>query len=148
VPDGTDATIELPCEAAFAWTLLADPRLSVEWVAGVAEAEVVAHDPDGRALRVRFTGMPSVGSTSYELEYRYDEAERTMRWSTVEGERPIEGSARIEPIDAARSRLHYALHARTPGTMPRWARDTLADDTAARVVGAFARFVERRARVR
>lgn len=138
------ATIELACDAAFAWSLLADPRLAGEWVTGVAEAEVVAQTGDGRALRVRFTGMPSVGSASYEVEYRYDEAERTLTWHTVEGDRPIEGHARIEVIDAARCRLHYVLRVRTPGSLPRWARDSLADDTPARAVGAFQRFVERR----
>ena len=143
MPDA-DATIDLACEATYAWTLLADPRLAVEWVTGVAEAEVLASNGDGRALRVRFIGMPSVGSATYELEYRYDEDARTLRWTTVEGDRPIEGEARIEEIDAARCRLHYALRARTPGHLPRWARDSLADDTPARVVGAFQRFVERR----
>ncbi len=141
---GDQATIEIACDAAFAWTLLADPRLAGEWVTGVAEAEVVTHDGDGRALRVRFTGMPSVGSTTYEVEYRYDESARTLRWHTVDGERPIEGSARIEPLPSGHCQLHYEFRARTPGSLPRWARDTLADDTPTRVVAAFQRFVERR----
>lgn len=147
MPDG-DATSEVACDAAFAWGLLADPRLAVEWVTGVAEAEVVTTDGDGRAVRVRFTGMPSVGSTTYEVAYRYDEAERTLRWTTIEGDRPMEGSARIDAIDDARCKITYALRAQTPGNLPRWARDSLADDTPARVVAAFQRFAERRARVR
>lgn len=144
---GDLATIEIACSAAFAWTLLADPRLAGEWVTGVAEAEVLELH-DGRALRVRFTGMPSVGSMTYEVEYRYEEAERTLRWHTVDGERPIEGHARIEELAADRCRLHYELRARIPGSLPRWARDSLADDTPARVVAAFQRFVERRSSVR
>jgi hypothetical protein len=112
----------------------------------VADAEVVEVDDAGRPRRVWFTGMPSTGSLTYELAYDYDDAAMRMRWSTVTGsERQIAGEAQLIPLDGGGCRLEYALKARTSGALPRWARESLADDTPERVVQAFRRFVERRA---
>lgn len=145
MPDGV-ATIDVACEASFAWTLLADPRLASEWVLGVADAVLLASDDEGRPTRVRFTGMPSAASLEYEMAYAYDAAERRLRWHTVgDTERPLEGEAWIEALGPASCRLHYQMVARASRSLPTWARDTLADDTPAKVVAAFKRFVERRA---
>jgi hypothetical protein len=145
VPDGV-ATIDVACEAGFAWTLLADPRLASEWVLGVADAVLLASDDDGRPTRVRFTGMPSAASLEYEMAYDYDAAERRLRWHTVgDTERPLEGEAWIEAVGSGACRLHYQMAARASRSLPTWARDTLADDTPTKVVAAFKRFAERRA---
>lgn len=141
----SEATIELACDAAFAWTLLAEPRLAAEWVIGVADAEVLEVDAAGRAGRVRFTGMPSAASLDYVMAYSYDEADRRLRWHTVgETDRALDGEAWIESLGPAACRLHYALNAQVSRALPAWARDTLADDTPAKVVRAFQRFAERR----
>ena len=142
------ATVELTCAAEVAWALLADPALAPEWVAGVADAEVLARDAAGRAVRVRFTGMPSSGSMVYEVGYEYVEP-MTVRWSTVgEVERRMVGEASVEALSPARCRVHYRLGTESGRRVPGWARDALAGDTSARAVDAFRRFVERRAAAR
>lgn len=141
-----DATIDVACEADFAWSLLADPRLASEWVLGVADAVILATDGEGRATRARFTGMPSAASLEYEMAYEYDAAARRLRWHTVgDTDRALDGEAWIEALGPASCRLHYRLAAKPSRALPAWARDTLADDTPAKVVAAFRRFVERRA---
>jgi hypothetical protein len=140
------ASIEIACDAGFAWTLLADPRLAPEWVTSVADAEALELLPDGRARRVRFVGMPSVASIVYVIEYGYDDASRTMTWSTVgEADRRLDGEARIEDLGPGRCRLHYQLKTAAARGLPAWAHDSFAGDTPERVVGAFQRFVARRA---
>lgn len=146
MPAEATATIDIACDAAFCWTLLADPRLASEWVLGVADAEIVELDAAGRPGQVRFTGMPSAASLDYVVAYTYDEAARRLRWRTVgEAERTVDGEAWLEPLGAATCRLHYVLTTRAAKSLPTWARDTLADDTPAKVVKAFQRFAERRA---
>jgi hypothetical protein len=146
VPDPGEASIDVACDASLAWQLLADPRLASEWVLGVADAEVLEVDERGRAHRVKFTGMPSAASLEYTMGYTYDENARRLQWSTVgDTERSLDGEAWIEELGGGRCRLHYALTARASRSLPSWARDTLADDTPAKVVKAFQRFAERRA---
>lgn len=145
MPDPAAATADIACDAALAWTLLADPRLASEWVLGIADAEVLELDERGRPARVRFTGMPSAASLEYTMAYRYDEDGRRLSWGTVgDTDRSIDGEAWIEALGAATCRLHYTLTARASNALPFWARDTLADDTPAKVVKAFQRFAERR----
>jgi carbon monoxide dehydrogenase subunit G len=140
------ATIEIGADAAFCWTLLADPRLVPDWIPAVAQVEVLEHDAGGRAVRVQYVGMPSTGSIDYQLSYRYDEAARRMTWTPAGvAERELDGAAWIEALAGGRCRLHYELVTRTGRGLPQWARDTLADDTADKVVRAFQRFAERRA---
>ncbi len=140
------ATIEIGADVGFCWGLLADPRLVPDWIAAVAQVDVLDSNAAGRAVRVRFVGMPSTGSMDYQLTYHYDEPARRMSWTTAgEAERELDGEAWLEALDGGRCRLHYTLAAKAGRSLPQWARDTLADDTAERVVRAFQRFVERRA---
>jgi hypothetical protein len=140
-----EAIIDLDCDAAFAWTLLGDPRLVPEWIAGVADAEVVATGADGRPSEVRFAGMPSTASVGYQLAYTYDDAARRLVWRTVGGdERRVEGSAWLEPLEGGGCRFHYALATWNADSLPYWAHDSLAGDTPERVVASFARFIARR----
>lgn len=144
------ATIEIGADVGLCWTLLADPRLVPEWVLAVAQVDVLERDAAGRAVRVSFVGMPSTGSLEYQLDYRYDESERRISWTTAgalerEPERQIIGEARLEDLGDGRCRLHYALAAKAGRSLPAWARDTLADDNAEKVARAFQRFAERRA---
>jgi hypothetical protein len=144
------ATIEIGADVGLCWTLLADPRLVPEWVPAVAQVDVLERDAHDRAVRVSFVGMPSSGSLEYELDYRYDEGERRVSWTTAgalerEPERQIIGEARLEDLGGGRCRLHNALAAKTGRGQPSWARDTLADDNAEKVARAFQRFAEGRA---
>ncbi len=137
------ASVDLACSAAHAWSLLADVRRVPEWVPGVADASVLETDAAGRAVRVRFVGMPAAGSLVYVLRYRYDDAARTLRWLTDVGdERSIEGEARISERPGGGSRLDYLLSSWSARSLPTWAQATLADDTPERAVHAFKRWAE------
>ncbi|HTM21832.1 MAG TPA: SRPBCC family protein, partial [Kofleriaceae bacterium] len=85
------------CSPERAWALLADVGRVPEWVPGVADAQVLDRDPAGRALRVRFVGMPAAGSLEWVLRYGYDDHARCLRWQSDDdddGERSLEGEAR------------------------------------------------------
>ncbi len=140
-----EATIEIGADAAFCWSLLADPRLVPEWIAAVAQVDVLERDAAGHAVLARYVGMPSTGSLEYDMRYRYDEGERRVAWTTAgAADRELDGAAWIEDLGGGRCRLHYTLTARTGRGLPQWAKDTLADDTAEKVVRAFQRFAERK----
>jgi uncharacterized membrane protein len=141
------ATIEIGANVDLCWQLLTDPRLVPEWVPAVAQVDVIERDAAGFTTLARYVGMPSTGSLEYEMAYTYDAAARRVAWSTAAGaaERELSGEARLEDLGDGRCRLHYTLASRAGRTLPQWARDTLADDTADKVVRAFQRFVERRA---
>lgn len=145
-PAVLEASIEVGCDAARAWTLLADIAQTPTWVPGIAEARVL----EGEATRpqvVEFVSMPSTGSLEYRLRYSYDEATRTLRWSAVGvDQRGLEGEGQIEPISDRRCRLRYQLRTWAGRSVPRWAQAALADDTAQRTVEAFRRWAEAAAR--
>jgi len=145
-----ETTIEIDGSAAACWTLLADPLLVPEWVAGVAEAIVLDHDDAGRPSKVRFVGMPSTASIDYVLAYRYEPEARRISWETVDGgdDRRLDGDAWLVELGPDRCRFHYRLRSWTADSLPRWARDTLADDTPDRVVRAFQRLADRRGAAR
>lgn len=143
VPSVPEASIELDCPAAAAWERLADIEQVPSWVPGVAEATVL--ERDGRARVVQFVTMPSTGSLVYRLRYGYDEAERTLRWSPEDGQdRRLDGVARIVDLGGGRCRLDYRQESWAGRAVPRWAQAALADDTAARTVEAFRRWIESR----
>ncbi|HVV85980.1 MAG TPA: SRPBCC family protein [Kofleriaceae bacterium] len=142
-----DASIDVECPAARAWELLTDLERVPAWVPGVAEVELLERGPDGRARLVQFVTMPSTGSLVYRVRYQHDEAERTQRWSSVEGdERGLDGAARILDLGDGRCRLHYQLSSWAGRAVPRWAQAALATDTPQRTVDAFKRWAEARPR--
>lgn len=137
----SEASIDVACSAAHAWALLTDIERVPAWVPGVAEVDIL--ERDGHARLVQFVTMPSTGSLVYRLRYQHDEAERTQRWSSVQGdERGLDGSARIVDLGDGRCRLHYQLSAWAGRAVPRWAQAALADDTPQRTVEAFRRWAE------
>lgn len=138
-----EASIEVDCPADRAWALLADIEQVPAWVPGVAEATVV--EREARARVVQFVTMPSTGSLVYRLRYTYDDGERTLRWSPEDGQdRRLDGVARIVDLGGGRCRLDYRQDSSAGRAVPRWAHAALADDTAARTVEAFRRWVEAR----
>lgn len=140
------AEIEIAADVELCWRLLADPRLVPEWIPAVAQVDVIERDGGGYATRARYVGMPSTGSLEYEMAYVYDAAARRVSWNTAgAAERELSGEARLEDLGGGRCRLHYTLASRAGRTLPQWARDTLADDTAEKVVRSFQRFAEKRA---
>lgn len=136
-----DASIEVACSAAHAWELLTDIERIPAWVPGVAEVAVLERDRYARV--VQFVTMPATGSLVYRLRYQHDDAVRTQRWSSVEGnDRGLDGQARVVDLGDGRCRLHYQLSSWAGRAVPRWAQAALADDTAQRTVEAFRRWAE------
>lgn len=137
-----EATIDVRCDAARAWELLADVGQTPAWVPGIAEARVLAGAPR-RPTTVGFVSMPSTGSLEYQLHYRYDEATRTLSWSASGDEaRGLEGEAQITPLPAGGCRLRYQFRTWAGRSVPRWAQAALAGDTAQRTCEAFRRYAE------
>jgi uncharacterized membrane protein len=140
-PAVPDASIELDCSADAAWALLTAIERIPEWVPGVAEVEVL--ERAALVTRAQFVTMPSTGSLVYRLRYAHDPAERTQRWSSLEGEeRGVDGAARIVALADGRCRLHYSLSSWAGRAVPRWAQAALVDDTPQRTVEAFRRWAE------
>jgi uncharacterized membrane protein len=140
-----DASTEVACTADAAWSLLTAIERIPEWVPGVAEVAVLERDAAGGGLAVRaqFVTMPSTGSLVYRLRYAHDPAERTQKWSSLEGEeRGVDGAARIVALADGRCSLHYTLSSWAGRAVPRWAHAALADDTAQRTVESFKRWAE------
>jgi uncharacterized membrane protein len=136
-----DASIEVACSADVAWSLLTAVERIPEWVPGVAEVEIL--ERDGLVTHAQFVTMPSTGSLVYRLRYAHDAAERTQRWSSLEGEeRGVDGAARIVALADGRCRLHYTLSSWAGRAVPRWAHAALADDTPQRTVESFRRWAE------
>ncbi len=136
-----EASIEIARSATEAWDLLVDLERIPAWVPGVAEVEVI--EGGARPTLVQFVSMPSTGSLVYRLRYQHDDAERTVRWSSDEGDdRRLEGAARIVDVGGGRCRLDYRLASGAGKAVPRWAQAALADDTAQRAVAAFKRWAE------
>lgn len=141
-PAVLEATIDVRCDAARAWELLADIGQTPEWVPGIAEARVLEGDAKRPAV-VAFVSMPSTGSLEYQLRYRYDEATRTLSWSAGDDEaRGLEGDAQIVPLPDGHCRLRYQFRTWAGRTVPRWAQAALAGDTAQRTCEAFRRYAE------
>ena len=136
-----EASIEVAVSAAEAWTLLTDVERIPAWVPGVAEAAVLERAE--RPTLVQFVTMPATGSLVYRVRYEHDEAERTVRWSSVDGDdRGLAGGAHVIDLGGGRARLHYRLQGWAGRAVPRWAQAALADDTAQRTVEAFRRWAE------
>lgn len=136
--------VDIAASADQCYRLLCDVERIPEWVAGVAEVTILERDDRDRAWRVRFTGMPSRGSLSYELVYEYEQDARIVRWQTVEvALRDLRGKARFDELDGGRCRMTYAIRNDTGDQLPSWARAVLAEESAEKVAYAFRRFVER-----
>jgi len=140
----SDVGVDIAASADQCFALLCEVERLPEWVAGVADVMVLERDDAGRARRVRFTGMPSRGSLSYELVYEYDQAARIVRWHTVEvALRDLRGKARFDELDGGRCTMTYTVRSETAEQLPSWARAVLDEESAEKVAYAFRRWVEK-----
>ena len=71
------------------------------WARDIKETEVLTRDEEGRGLEVRYRAAAMGRSTTYVLEYTYDEAPRRLSWRLKEGDimRQLDGTYDFAPVD-------------------------------------------------
>jgi len=93
-----------------------------EWAHALKEVEVVARDPEGRPLDVRFRAAAFGHSTSYLLRYDYSEAPRKLAWVLVESDvcRKLDGYYEFRPVegDPNQTEVFYLLEAELVVPLP------------------------------
>ncbi len=89
--------------------VIADFDAYPEWVGNLEEAEVVAHDPQGRGTQVAFKLRTPVLNAAYTLAYHYQPDGQGVAWTYVEGSlQDLSGSYTLEPLDGV-TRVTYRL---------------------------------------
>lgn len=102
------------------------------WAADLKEVEVEQRDDDGRAVQVRFRAAAFGRSTTYTLEYNYDEAPSRLSWVQVAGDitARVDGTYEFEPVDDGTS-VAYHLEVDLKMPLPGFIKQR----AAARIVG-------------
>lgn len=82
-----------------------------EWAADIKEVEVLAHDAEGRAERVRFRAAAFGRSTTYTLLYDHSGAPQLLSWKQEEGDltRVLDGWYSFELLDGGDTEITYHL---------------------------------------
>ncbi|MFZ0049546.1 MAG: SRPBCC family protein, partial [Streptosporangiaceae bacterium] len=81
--DRTSSTITVAASRPTVMGVIADFGAYPDWATGVRSAEVLADDPGGRPLRVRFALDAGLIRDSYVLEYEWD-ADTSVHWRLAE----------------------------------------------------------------
>ncbi len=81
--DRTSSTITVAANRPTVMGVIADFGAYPDWATGVRSAEVLADDPGGRPLRVRFALDAGLIRDSYVLEYEWD-ADTSVHWRLAE----------------------------------------------------------------
>lgn len=86
MPDSSTQSITIAARADDVAAVIVDFPSYPEWVSGVRTIEVLATDPAGRAVEVRFVIDAGVVSDDYTLRYTYGPDLRRIEWDLVRGE--------------------------------------------------------------
>lgn len=130
--DRTSSTITVAANRPTVMGVIADFGAYPDWATGVRSAEVLADDPGGRPLRVRFALDAGLIRDSYVLEYEWD-ADTSVHWRLAEaGSMVTEMSgAYLLADEGAGSLVSYELSVgtRVPmmGMLKRRAEKTIID---------------------
>jgi ribosome-associated toxin RatA of RatAB toxin-antitoxin module len=91
-------TIHASKDACF--DVLLDFERYPEWARDLKEVEVLERDEQGRGKLVRYRAAGMGYSTSYSLEYDYDDGDR-MSWKLVDGDlvRQLDGCYLFTPVE-------------------------------------------------
>lgn len=117
------------------WRVFVDPVQLHAWLPGLRRARVVDTTPEGLPREIVFEFSASL---TYSLVYSYDPDAREVRWEPRVGKRDaVGGTARFDAFDAG-TRVTYRLQ---HGDNRTEADRSL--DTAAQVVAAFAKWMQR-----
>jgi uncharacterized membrane protein len=102
-------SIVIDAPAADVMAVIADFPAYPQWVAAAKTVEVLEHQLDGRASRVRFVLDAGAVKDEYELAYTWD-GDREVRWSLVRGamQKRQDGSYTLRET-AGRTEVVYAI---------------------------------------
>jgi uncharacterized membrane protein len=102
-------SIVIDAPAADVMAVIADFPAYPQWVAAAKTVEVLEHQLDGRASRVRFVLDAGAVKDEYELAYTWDD-DREVRWSLVRGamQKRQDGSYTLRET-AGRTEVVYAI---------------------------------------
>ncbi|HEV3226184.1 MAG TPA: SRPBCC family protein [Acidimicrobiales bacterium] len=83
------------------------------WIRDLKAVDVVRRDAQDRPVEVRYRAAAMGRSTSYTLQYDYDDAPRRLPWKLVDGDimRRLDGAYEFHPIDGDgdRTEVEYSL---------------------------------------
>jgi ribosome-associated toxin RatA of RatAB toxin-antitoxin module len=82
--DQTTSSIRVHASPAQVMAVIGDFASYPRWATGVKEAEVIAHDDEGRAEQVRFVLDASPIRDEYTLAYTWD-GDQAVTWTLVSG---------------------------------------------------------------
>ena len=95
IPDEyTQVTVRVHADPERCYAVASDITSYPGWADGVASAEVLDHDADGRALAARFTAEAVGRRTEYTLDYDHAGAPEMIRWTqrSADSSRRLDGS--------------------------------------------------------
>ena len=105
-----EGSTEVYATPAEVMAVVADFEAYPDWVAGLEEVEVLAHDRRGRGTRVAFRLRTPLGEQAYTLAYRYQPRDAGLSWTYVEGTlEDLAGSYVLEPAADGATRVTYRL---------------------------------------
>jgi ribosome-associated toxin RatA of RatAB toxin-antitoxin module len=96
-------------EQCFA--VVSDVERYPDWAADIKQVEVLQRDDEGRALEVAWRAAAFGRSTSYTLEYDYNDSPRTIRWHQTRGDltTKLDGSYTFDDAGEGRTQVTYVL---------------------------------------
>ncbi len=117
--DQVSERIRIAAPAAQCWEIALDFEQYPNWVRDIKRATVLSRDDVGRALQVEYRAAALGKSTTYVLEYNFDDAPHSFSWRLVRADllRQLDGSYRFEP-EGDSTRVHYELVADLKAPLP------------------------------
>jgi len=140
-PITTEVSATLPVGAGTAFQAFADVARTPRWLSVVQSARVVRGDAHGRPLLVAFLARLERATIGYSLEYRWDETDLTVAWSSPEGRSVhIVGDVRFTPLSARACLMHYRLAVELPFETE-WSNASFGGNAAAAVACEFREYL-------
>ena len=134
-------TINAPVEQCY--RTLIDFESYPEWAGDLKQATVVSYDDEERALVVEYRAAAMGRSTTYRLQYDYDQAPNRLGWELLSGDLERELDGHYELSDGRRAGHHRrrlrALgrsHRADPGLREAAGRGPHHQDRAVRAEGS------------
>lgn len=128
-----------------AYEVFCDVEKIPRWVSVVRSVRILEVNPRGRALRAAFLANLSRASIGYTLQYRYDEAARSVSWwMPSQPEMRVGGRAKFDPLGQRACLVHYELLLDLPrGALPPWGDPYFDGHAPSTVLGDFRDYLRR-----
>ena len=142
--DGDWITTTLPVCSLAAYRKFAAVEEVVDWLPVIHSVRVMSRNHNGRPERVSFLAEMTRATIGYVLEYEYQEADLTIRFSTPEDAAvQISGWARFTPLGHYASLMEYQLRVERGG-LPAWSDSFFENHAPSAVLHHFRDYLERR----